>query len=146
MATSGWNQTAAIVVPAEYLEDFRTAVVAEIECESGALTTNQAGLVEGPESYIDIRQADRDGSAASLRTRMQMLDQVLDATERTRVTANTTAAFHTLEEMVKLLKDRLAGECGYGPLDMLAVLELTERLRWAASEAARIRPEVAAAA
>jgi hypothetical protein len=40
--------------------------------------------------------------------------------------------------MVRVLSSRLVDECGFASVDMEAVLELADRLRWAAEQSAAI--------
>jgi len=50
---------------------------------------------------------------------------------------------HILEDVVRLNSERLHDLAQYGPLPMGDVLDVAERLRWAAEEAIRIEPELA---
>ena len=58
----------------------------------------------------------------------------------TQLTADArNTVWFMLEAMGGLLAKRLRNEFKKGPVDMGAVLEIVERLRWVASEANRLR-------
>jgi hypothetical protein len=119
------------------LEDARSALVEEINSDSDALRMNHADtLRRGPGSD----PADRAASARWLRNDIQLLDQLLDASSDTKLTAERDALTEMLQEMVRLLAARLGEQANYAPVPMGAVLEITGRLRWAAEEAIRIDP------
>ena len=134
------EQSAAIVIPADYLEDVRSALVQELANDVDALRTNQTDLATGkwgPE--------DRDASLRLLSRDVAALGRVAAAAEATELVAERQTLFHALEALCRLLTDRLIERMGYGPVDMGAVLDLTARLRWAAGEAARIYQDEAVA-
>jgi hypothetical protein len=134
-------QSVTITVPVDYLEDVRSALVAELENDTEALRACQTDLV----AEKGCRE-DRDSSAQHLSHDFGVLDQVLAAETDTEVIADRATLFYALEALCRLLTDRLKVEMGYGPVAMGAVLDLTTRLRWAAGEAARIYPEEAGVA
>ena len=129
------HQSAGITIPAGYLEDVRSAIVAGIDSDSGMLRATHADVLErsgaGPEE-------DRAAGVRHLREDMGLLDQVLDASVDTRVTGDRGALGHVLEATVRVLAGQLTDRCEYAPIEMGAVLELARRLRWAAEEAIRI--------
>jgi hypothetical protein len=138
-------QSAAITIPADFLEDVRSALVAELDRDSDALRTDQAALLSSgkdrSESWAKATRADRDLAVRLLRNDLRTLDELLDATGDTKVTADRDTLFHALEAMGRLLTERLRVEMGYGPLDMGNVLDLADRLRWTAEQAIRIYPD-----
>lgn len=128
--------TPEITIPADFLEDMRSALVVEIHLDSDAVHVNhQEALEDGGGSP---GREDRASAVRILRADMNLLDQVLEASDDTLVTGEADAMVHALEAVIRVLTPRLGDECQYGPLDLGAVLELTRRLRWAAEEAARI--------
>jgi hypothetical protein len=130
-------QPKTITVPADYLEDVRSALVAEINSDADMLRANQAEVESGPE--------DRDCAVRLLHNDLQALDQLLSASTDTEITMERETLFHTLEAMCRLLTKRLAEEMEYGPLDMLNVLALVARMEWAAKQAMAIYPQLAVA-
>jgi hypothetical protein len=143
MATSnGGRQLAALTIPAEYLEDMRTALVWEIEDDGDRLRANQA-LVVSARRNDDLDREDRDDAVNLLRKDMQLLEQLLDATEDAEATADADTIADVLQTMVRILAKQLRKEMIYGPLHMGRVLDLGGRLRWAAEEAIRIDPTLA---
>jgi hypothetical protein len=137
-ATQDSTQSVEIKIPAEYLEDVRTALIAEIENDSNALETNQEALTSSTRSNEDVGRADRDSSVRLLRADVRLLDQLLDASGETKVSADWATLHEGLQSMVRVLSSRLVDECGFAPVDMEAVLELADRLRWAAEQSAAI--------
>jgi hypothetical protein len=136
-ATQDSTQSVEIKIPAEYLEDVRTALIAEIEHDSNALETNQEALTSSTRNE-DVGRADRDSSVRLLRADVRLLDQLLDASGETKVSADWATLHEGLQSMVRVLSSRLVDECGFAPVDMEAVLELADRLRWAAEQSAAI--------
>jgi hypothetical protein len=142
MATMDADQV-AVKIPADYLEDVRSALVDEIEEDSAALTVDQAAVVGSPDVlHREPRQSDRNCAARILGRDMQLLSLLLDATGDTTVTAGRDTIVDALQATVRVLNRRLARACGYGPLPMGEVVELSTRLRWAADEAIRLFPEL----
>ena len=66
--------------------------------------------------------------------------KLLDASGDTQVTADSDTLVFVLEEMTRVLAERLTEHMNYTPVDMGAVLDLSASLRWAAEEAIRINP------
>jgi hypothetical protein len=130
-----------ITIPADYLEDVRSALVREVVDGGKFIASNHNSVLEADsELWAATTREDRAASVRSLHGDMRLLDQVIDARIETKVTGDEHALWHTLEGMVHVLSGRLTHECGFGPITMGAVLELAERLRWAADEAIRISP------
>lgn len=137
MATSS-EQSTAITVPADYLDDIRSALVAEIHDDSEMLQTNQVALEESGGSHPEMHLADRDSSLGLLRTDVEMLNQLFGVSGGVTLTADPGSLDSVLERMARLLIGRLGDECEYAPIKMDAVLALVGRLRWAAEEADRL--------
>ena len=145
MGTTAVQPSASLTIPADYLEDVRGALAAEIDSDGDQLRTEQARAlptVNGRSAERFCRE-DRDGAVRLLHNDLRILDELLGATDDTEVTAERETLFHVLEAMCRLLTDRLNEHMPYGPLDMAAVLGLARRLGWAATEASRIYPESA---
>ncbi len=124
-----------LTIPAAYLEDVRTALVAEINSDSEAIRTDQKAVLEGS----SVGSEDRGAAVRILREDMQLLDQALSASgETTVVTGERAALVHALDAMVRVLSARLVYQCEYAPVEMAAVAELADRLRWSAEQAAAI--------
>lgn len=122
--------SATITIPADYLEDARSAALAEITNDSDALRT------ANPE--------DRGMSTVILQRSLRLLDPLLNATGDVQIAAeqDTTSSplVHMLEAQIRLLIERLRSTAQYGPMPMGDVLDLAAQLRWAAQEAIRIDP------
>jgi hypothetical protein len=139
MATTQQSNPAEITVPAAYLEDVRSAVVAEIVNDSDMLRDNHQSVVDG---QFGGDTEDRTSAAATLHRAMGVLDQVLHAAGDTTIEAEGADISFVLEKMVRLLAARLDHEKQYGPINMGAVLDLAVEMHWAAEEAIRIDPRV----
>jgi hypothetical protein len=138
MATTAPSpKSVAITIPADYLEDVRTALIVEIENDGNALQTNQEAVTSSSRKE-DLGREDRASSVRLLRNDVRLLDQLLDASGQTKVSADWETLTEVLQAMVRVLSSRLVDECGYAPVDMVAVLDLAGRLRWAARESAGI--------
>jgi FAD/FMN-containing dehydrogenase len=138
--TSDTNPTeVTVTIPSEYLEDVRAALVAQIDNDSDSLQVNQAASAEKDTWCVE----DRDASARCIREDLELLDQLLKASEKLEVTAPSGVLIGALEQMVWKLRDRLAGACVYGPVPMGDVVDVSTRLRWAADEAIRLCPALA---
>ena len=138
MATMQELPSAEVTIPAGYLEDVRTALVREINSESAAIQTDQESVLEGN----GVAPVDRAAAVRLLHEDMRLIDQVLDATSDTKMTGERDAVSHALEEMVRVLSGQLEDACGYAPVNLGAVLDIADRLRWAATEAIRIEPSL----
>jgi hypothetical protein len=125
-----------VTIPAAYLKDARIAVIAEIKDDGGALHAHQDVLA----------RADRPSDVKILSRNLGLLEQLLDATGDTKVTAvsdNTSnPVCEMLQKVVEVLSDRLKDVCQYGPLPMGDALDIAARLRWAADEAIRLEPSL----
>lgn len=128
-----------ITIPAAYLEDVRAALVAEIKSTSESLALDQVALLSASGDRAELCAADRDNALRLLRKDVEALDELRQAHGETRLAADAgnVLAF-LLEAMVRLLAERLNEECNFGPLDMGAVFEIAERLRWAATATNRL--------
>lgn len=137
ISSSSSSETVEIKIPAAYLEDVRSALIAEIVSVSDALRVNQDSLISG-QSNGD--REDRAYAAGWLRNDVRLLDQLLDASGDTKVTAERNTVTEALQALVRVLVDRLGHQCEYAPIGMGSVLELSAAVRWAAEEAIRIEP------
>lgn len=142
MATNS-NSRATLTVPARYLDDMRAAMVGEVVEDSGHLLDAQGRLTKDP----DYSPEDRDASIDILRRSLCVLDALAEAggevtvdSEQDRRSCPLAQGLHTL---VRQLSGRLADAAQYEPVPMGEVLDIAERLRWAAQEAIRIEPSVA---
>jgi 5-methylcytosine-specific restriction endonuclease McrBC regulatory subunit McrC len=131
MSTSTSSEPVRLTIPFDYLEDCRSALVAEIRDKGEQL------FREEPD--------ERDSTARMLERDMALLQQVLAAAEDTTVEAEQGDLLSSpipdmLEVMIRLLSKRLERVCVYGPMPMGDVLDIAEQLRWAASEATRLCP------
>ena len=129
-ATAPTPEPAVITIPADYLEDARSAALAEITSDSDALRTADP--------------QDRGMSTVILQRSLRLLDPLLNATGDVQIAAeqDTTSSplVHMLEAQIRLLIERLRSAAQYGPMPMSDVLDLAAQLRWAAEEAIRIDP------
>jgi hypothetical protein len=123
----------SITMPDDYLEDARSAVLAEIASDTDALR--------------EVSADDRESSALILRRSVQLLDPLLKATGDTKLTAEvdctSSPLVHMLEALIRLLVERLRDAAQYAPLPMGDVADLAAELGWAAEEAIRIEPALA---
>ena len=136
MTTMQTQPPADVTIPAAYLEDMRSALVVEINHASHAVQTDQDDVLTGSLAAPE----DRAAAVRLLREDIHLLDQVLAAAGDTTAAGERDAVTHALETMVRVLSGRLDDACRYEPIGMGAVLDLAERLRWAATEAIRIEP------
>jgi hypothetical protein len=94
------------------------------------------------------RPLGEDGAArlAAARSRLTAatvrFDRILRCGQETTVTSEPQALAQLLQETVQVLSGRLASLAERRPVPMRAVLDLTERMRWAAGEAIRIDPRL----
>ena len=125
--------SATITIPADYLEDARSAALAEITNDSDALRT------ANPE--------DRGMSTVILQRSLRLLDPLLNATGDVQITGEqdnmSSPLVHMLEAQIRLLIERLRCAAQYGPLPMGEVIDIAAELRWAAEEAIRMAPQLA---
>lgn len=139
--TTAIEQRATLNVPAEYLDDVRAAVVAEVADSSRSVEANHEAAING-----DGGDEDWISSAEILTRNMALLDAVKAADGAVELTATqdrlSSPLIHVLEEMARLLSARLAEVVSYGPTPQGDVLDIAARLRWVAREAIRIEPRV----
>lgn len=130
-----------ISIPAAYLEDARSALVEEINQGSKAVTSDQEAILtaDRPE-WAETRRADLASAVRLLHADMSLLEQLLDADGDTKLTGDQDAIGHVFEAITRVLSSHLDVACGYAPIDMGAVLELSAAMRWAADQAIRIEP------
>lgn len=133
MATVSSSPHAEIVIPADYLEDVRSALFSEIENDGDMIRTDHEDVLKDTYSGRE----DRAAAVRILREDMHLLDQVLDASGDTTLRGERDAVVHVLEATVRVLSSRLTDTCQYGPLPDLDVLHLSHRLQWAAQEIGR---------
>lgn len=131
---------ATLKIPAAYLEDVRSAVIREIVGDSKTLRINHESVLAGT---LDGDTEDRTSAAAQLERSTGLLNQILDATTDATLDGRDEDLTYVLEELVRVLVERLQSAKGYSPIPMSEVLDITERVRWAAEEAVRIDPRVA---
>jgi len=121
--------SATITIPAGYLEDVRSAAIAEVASDSRALHGADA--------------ADRGMSELILRRSTRLLNAAGDV-ELSAESDNTSSPLvHVLEGLIRLLEERLREAAQYGPLPMGDVIDIAAELRWAAEEAIRMLPQLA---
>jgi hypothetical protein len=135
---SNSREPATITIPAECLEDVRSALVAEIDNDSDAIRSDHQDVLNG----VKFGAEDRAAAMRILRADVHLIDQVLDATAETKLTGDRDAILHALEATIRVLAGRITDQCVYAPIPVGAVLELAERLRWAGEEAVRIEPGI----
>jgi len=134
------RQSAAITIPADYLEDARSALAVEVHEDSDRLRAEQADVASGKRPNEDLARSDLASAMSTLRKDVRLLDELLDVSGDANVTAGSDTLAEMLEATVRVLSGRLAEEMRYGPLNMGAMRELADRLRWAADETNRIWP------
>lgn len=130
------DQSVEVVIPAAYLEDVRTAIVAAIEDDGDMLSTNQQEVIDEKSYGPD----DVDGAVRNLREDMDLLGKVLHVDGETTLSGNWGAVGHVLQRLARMLAVRLVDQAEYAPMPMRTVLDLTDRLQWALREAIRVAP------
>lgn len=133
---------ATITIPAAYLEYARSAIIAEIQQGSKYIDTNQDAILaaDTPE-WAKTCRLDLASSVRFLHADMSLLEQLLDADGvDTKITGEHGAVTTTLDAIARVLSNRLDDACGYAPVPMGDVFELSAAMRWAAEEALRIDP------
>lgn len=130
MATSEAHRV-KLTIPAEYLEDARSASIAEVHEDTSRV-------------YTDADTDERDSDMTILRRETQLLDQLLDATGQTTIEAVQDGTCDPIAEMLQTMIRQLSGRlerlCVYGPLPLAEILDIIERMRWAAAETVRVCP------
>lgn len=133
MATTTISSSRSLTIPAAYIEDARLAIIDELRSDIDAL---------GQEHVF---AEDRANSLRILRRDQQLLDQLGDDVD-TIVSAVedrvSDPIVNMLDQMVRRVTGRLEEACVYAPVPLDDVLELTDRLRWAAHESIRLTPEL----
>jgi hypothetical protein len=128
--------SAVLTIPAKYLEDVRAALQREIALDGDAFQR-----ADPADQAVNVRIISRD---------LDLFQQILGADSDTVVSSEkdgtSSPVTHTLEAVVRVLAARLDEEKEYGPINMGAVLDIAEELRWAATEAIRIEPRLDKAA
>lgn len=123
----------SITIPADYLEDFRSAAIAEVANDSDAL---RSAIAE-----------DRRSSELILRRSTQLLKPLLETTGDVELQAEhdktSSPLGHALDELVRMLSERLRNAAQYAPVPMGDVADLAAELGWAAEQAIRIEPTMA---
>lgn len=143
--TAPTDRPATLTVPAAYLEDARNAAAREVNSTGDMLRENHADYLRRGDTPDD-----RDSAACILARDTQLLNEILSAEGEIVLTSaqdrQGCPLVEMLEQMVRVLAERLSEAAGYAPVAMGDVLQVTERLRWAATEAIRIEPSIAGAA
>ena len=125
-------------VPAEYVEDARNALVAELINDGQHLENEQESLSSATDdAHRDTCREDRAGALRSLKADLGLLDQLpadLDARD-TELVGEFETLWHMIEAMSRLFVDQLIDLCKYSPLDTGDVAGLADRLRWSAERA-----------
>jgi hypothetical protein len=121
-------------VPAEYVEDARNALVAELINDGQHLESLSSAV---DDAHREVRREDRAGALRSLKADLGLLDQLpadLDARD-TELVGEFETLWHMIEAMSRLFVDQLIDLCKYSPLDTGDVAGLADRLRWSAEQA-----------
>lgn len=145
---SSEKESAVITVPADYIEDMRSALVAELYTDADMLQVNQADAARrgGGIEDADVVDADVEATVNHVRKDLRALEFLLSAEPGDReILTDRGTGFHALERMCRLLSDRLTEHLRYTPLDVLAVLAIAKRLEWATTQAMTIDPQAAVA-
>lgn len=139
---------ATLKVPAEYVEDLRSAAVAEIGMDASWVVSSHEELERHrlKPDHVDkaIDLADVRGASRSVGEVLDIADQLFErATARTlEVRGETSALAHMAETMAdKVIAPRIAEETNTSPYNDEAVENigaLTTALGWATGEAARL--------
>lgn len=125
MSTATVSPTPApvtITIPAEHLERFRTALIAEIADDGDCLTGHDNTAVGTADRAMNARILERD---------MQLLAQILDADQDAAAAALPDVWSQALQGMIRTQVAALADEAQYGPLDRTEVRSLVDALGWA---------------
>ena len=135
------TESAKLTIPADYLEDARSALIKEIELDGEALRASQADF--RADGHND--PTDRDSSALMLRRDLELLGQLPadgDAVVTAQHNRMAMPLVEMLEAMARVLSERLVDVVQYGPIPMGDVLDVATQLRWAAEEAIRLDPSM----
>jgi hypothetical protein len=135
--TAQHHRTAALTIPAAYLEDARSALIREIQTDSVWISEQQPGVLKRDD---DTARDNRASAVHELRNSLRLLDQLLDGNTDTEASADPKTLSGTLQAMAGVLTKQLRGQTQLAPINMGAVRELADRLRWSAEQAIRIEP------
>jgi hypothetical protein len=124
-----------LMVPAEYVEYFRRAVVRAINKDSKYYKKLDDEAGEAGEYTVFAEKAaglreDRDGMLRSLRASAEILNQLPDDEISCHVSAEPGELRYLLDGVGKLWAGQVRGRFQYGPADIEALPELMERMRW----------------
>jgi hypothetical protein len=130
-------QQSSLKIPAELLEDVRAALIEEIKDDGEALAGDHG------QSDPEVREADRTSSMRILARDLALLEELVNETETITLTAErdrlSDTFRHVLEAVVRVLMARLEEISVYGPMDMVEVMSVGERLIWAARSALELQ-------
>ncbi len=129
---SRMSRMATIVIPAECLADFRSALATEIDVAGRSLGSSLEGRPR--EDFV--------GSARVLREDMDVLSQVLDDDQDATVVGCRDALSSILDGFVRVVVDHLDTQSEYAPVKMDVVSALVGRLRWAVDAAGELTRSV----
>lgn len=134
MATAEAERAVQVTIPADYLEDFRTALTAEIHGTSEWLTGMQKDLITASdEQGAERARTDRAGAARYLRAHMATLEQLPETAEKTVVENQAEYLDPVFEEVCRRSGSRVEELLGYSPLPFDRLPAAVEELRWATS-------------
>ncbi len=145
MAVATPQRIVDITVPAEYLDDFRGALVAEIESDGEWFATHHKKIREheSEPTRIESEREDRAGALRCLLEDAEMLQQLpADENVEATVSSNGEALRHVLERVARQWTSELAHELDYGPANFKPAPGLLERLRWTVERVASIEGTV----
>jgi len=134
-------------VPAEYVESFRLAVLAEVHNGGewvGASTEDLSRECATSDEPSKVNPGDVHGSLRSLTEDVEIMDQLLgvDGNNEVAVVGDASALAHVAEAMARqVIAPRIASEVEVGPFDndiAKSMDALTAALGWAAGESARL--------
>lgn len=121
---------ATLTIPANYLDDARKAIIAQLRDDTDALG-------DGAE--------ERESRARIMSRDMRVFERLLDATGDTTLEAAADSLSNPLGEMLDTMIRQLVGRldelCVYGPLPVCEMRPLMDEMRWAADEAVRVSPD-----
>jgi hypothetical protein len=133
------QQIVTITIPAEYMDDFRSAVVREIEHDAewvrGQHKEKVDAIDSGDQELVELRRRDEAGAIRSLQEDVNLLLQLPDVDGDVTVSAEQSALRHVLDEMGGQLAARITRLYKYGPALVEQVPALLESLRWSAVQA-----------
>jgi hypothetical protein len=144
------QQIVTITIPAAYMDDFRSAVVREIEHDGewarGQHKEKVDAIDSGDQELGELRRQDEAGALRSLRedvTLLLQLPDVEDVDREVSVSVERSALRHVLDEMGGQLAARITRLYVYGPALVEQVPALLESLRWSAVQAQKMAEPVA---